>query len=200
MVSGVRKGLGVIQWDYAVLYFFNRLLTFPGLDHFWLFITDLHKIDVVRFGVAPAFVIWFFYKYRLNALGIVGCFGASIGMADAFAYRLIKPYFERQRPVHNLEIAEWLRPVGDAHGFSFPSNHAANCFAGALILAHFFPRYRYFFYTFALIIALSRVSLGVHYPSDILAGGVLGSACAWLVVALYTKYVSQWNAHSLSAR
>ena len=78
-----------------------------------------------------------------------------------------------------------MRVVGrskltDAQGNSFPSNHAANCVAGAIILAICFPRRRYFFYIFALLVVYSRIYLGVHYPSDILGGAVVGLIAGYL--------------------
>ena len=57
---------------------------------------------------------------------------------------------------------------------SFPSGHAAGAFAMATVLSSRYPEYRLFFYPLASLIALSRVYLGRHYPSDVVAGGLLG--------------------------
>jgi undecaprenyl-diphosphatase len=65
---------------------------------------------------------------------------------------------------------------------SFPSAHAANFFAVATYFNYFYPKYRWVYFSAAFLVALSRVSIGVHYPLDIIAGGILGAACAMFVI------------------
>jgi undecaprenyl-diphosphatase len=66
---------------------------------------------------------------------------------------------------------------------SFPSGHSATSFAAATMLAHYAPRYRIAFFALACLIAFSRLYNGVHYPSDVAAGGLLGAAIALLLLA-----------------
>lgn len=67
---------------------------------------------------------------------------------------------------------------------SFPSGHATTAFATALILSFWCPRYTSLFLTLAVLVGLSRVVLGAHFPSDVMAGAVLGVGVA-LVVSAY---------------
>src|SRR4029077_12959684 len=67
---------------------------------------------------------------------------------------------------------------------SFPSGHAASSFAAATVLATFAPRFRAAFFLLAAAIAWSRVYNGVHWPSDVLAGAVLGTVTGLSVVAV----------------
>jgi undecaprenyl-diphosphatase len=71
------------------------------------------------------------------------------------------------------------------HDASMPSGHAMNAFAGAVLLGAVVPRARWPLLVLAALIALSRVYLGVHFPSDVIAGALLGSAvgaaAAWLL-------------------
>jgi undecaprenyl-diphosphatase len=172
----------VLLWiDYEVLRFLNVTVGNPVLDQFWLCITHLDRQAWFMFGVLPLMLVVFLYIYRLKAIKPLLAVALVVALSDALAYRVIKTLINRPRPFQNPEIASWLRHVGDAAGASFPSNHAANCFAGACVLAWYFGRRRYLFYGFASLVAISRVALGVHYPSDVLGGAMLGILVGLLV-------------------
>jgi membrane-associated phospholipid phosphatase len=92
---------------------------------------------------------------------------------------LLKGVFDRPRPsivdsaVHPL--------VAVPHNGSMPSTHAASAFAAALAVGFVHPRLRWPLLVLATLIALSRVWLGVHYPTDVIAGAALGTAIAFVV-------------------
>ena len=89
---------------------------------------------------------------------------------------LIKQVVPRHRPFEHQ-----LGPSERTH--SFPSGHTATAFAGATMLSAFVPRYRAAFYALACLIGFSRLYNGVHYPTDVLAGAVLGWLTALLLLA-----------------
>lgn len=184
--------------DYFLLKLLNVDLASRAGDIFSLWITSLNKDPLFLAAVLGLTVGWAYYRYSWHFAKPLLITCAAVALADAAAYRGIKSWVDRPRPIHNLEISQWLRPVGDAHGASFPSNHATNMFAAAFILSAFFPRGRYYFYTFAALVALSRVTLGVHYPSDILGGAVLGTVIAAFVTWVTRKRASLWNMNSSS--
>lgn len=66
---------------------------------------------------------------------------------------------------------------------SFPSGHAATSFAAATVLSSFAPRFRVAFYALATLIAYSRLSNGVHYPTDVVAGALVGVLTGRLLLA-----------------
>ena len=92
---------------------------------------------------------------------------------------LAKPFFARQRP---FQIMPDLRLI-DARPSSaaFPSGHAAMAAAGAFSMTRMLPQARWIVWPLAAIIAFSRVYLAVHWPTDVLAGALLGLAIGWFV-------------------
>ncbi|MGE0529069.1 MAG: phosphatase PAP2 family protein [Bdellovibrionales bacterium] len=183
----------LLRLDYRLLFLLNVRWANPGLDPLWLTVTQLHKQAWFVTIVFPLLLFALFYTYRMQALKILMVTGLAAGISDTLAYRGVKSQVKRQRPFQNQEISAQVRKVGEAHGPSFPSNHAANVFAGAVILAWYIPRLWIIFYSFALLAAVSRVVLGVHYPSDVIAGAILGILVALLIrVTLLNRWKWLW--------
>src|ERR1700690_753113 len=129
------------------------------------------------------FVIWAAFKEKRNILPFLLLSVIAIGIADGSG-NVLKHIIERVRPCRALEGVNLL--VGCGPSFSMPSNHALNSFAFALI---FWPLKRrtlnVLMICIASFIAFSRVYVGVHYPSDVLAGAVLGTGAAYFSHFLY---------------
>lgn len=98
--------------------------------------------------------------------------GLVLLFSDQLAANFLKHFFERPRPCHVLEQIHLL--VGCGGGFSMPSGHAANSLAQAGFFAVVAPSSRKWLIPLALVIAISRVFVGVHYPGDVLVGGAIG--------------------------
>ena len=115
------------------------------------------------------------------ALATVALLAASLSSA------LLKDAFDRVRPALAEPGVTALVPIpADA---SMPSGHAATAAAAAGVVALLHPRLRLPLLALVAAIGLSRVYLGVHYPSDVLAGLALGAGVAWLVVAAARRAV-----------
>jgi undecaprenyl-diphosphatase len=107
--------------------------------------------------------------------------GVLAGTLDALIYRACKRRFVRPRPFQALPDLPLLwAPPGD---FSFPSGHALHAFASATLIAAHFPALAPPAFVLAGLIALSRVFLAVHYPSDVVAGAALGALVAGGILA-----------------
>jgi undecaprenyl-diphosphatase len=153
------------------------------------FITDLNKQRIVLVLVL-VIILWMLFRgsrqVRIAAILLI----ITIFVSDQLSSSVIKYCFERPRPCHVLHNVHLLISCGS--GFSFPSSHAVNNFAGALILAFFFPRTKWWFFGFAAIVAFSRVYLGVHYPSDVIGGAVIGLFCSGSMLFIFITIEKLW--------
>jgi undecaprenyl-diphosphatase len=163
--------------DALIFLFINKHLQNNMLDTIMMFITEKGYI----FFLPP--VLWFLFKEQKKTLIVLLLACLSFALSDWIGNTL-KYYFERVRPCAVLEGVRTL--AGCTSSFSMPSNHAANAFAFAIpFFIMFKKKLRYVFLAGALLIGLSRIHVGVHYPSDVLVGALLGSALALSVLWLY---------------
>jgi undecaprenyl-diphosphatase len=173
--------------DLAVFYFFNHTISTGFLDKFFSTITDVNKwyiAYIILVGIA------FFKGGQRGKIAVIGLILLII-VTDQTGYRILKDFFERVRPCNALTDA--ITPVGCAGGFSFPSNHALNNFAAAVFLLRLFPAYKWIFLIVAILISISRIYLGVHYPSDVLGGALIGVAFGYLFSIGALKLLQQFK-------
>lgn len=108
-----------------------------------------------------------------------------LGLGTAMAVGVIlKYFFLRPRPYSalGLELVAGIPILMMASGYAFPSNHTAAVFSALPLLDSEFKRLRIIWIGFAILVALSRLYLGAHYLSDVIAGGMIGYAAGdyWL--------------------
>jgi len=108
---------------------------------------------------------------------------AATGVIALTLYKLLKRWTRRPRPfASDLRIQAWVAPLDE---FSFPSGHTLHAVAFSLVAMAHYPALAWLLVPFTASVAVSRVVLGLHYPSDVLAATAIGSALAalslWLV-------------------
>jgi undecaprenyl-diphosphatase len=170
----------IIQLDTALFLFLNGL-HFPALDPIMVFISG--KLTWLPFYLFLVFLMYRKFGWRL----VWVLLGAAlvVTLADQTSVHLFKNVFERLRPCHNPEIRELIHlAASKCYGkFGFVSSHAANSFGVAVFLALAFKTrwFSWFILAWALLVSYSRIYLGVHYPADIIVGGLLGAVCGYAV-------------------
>ena len=110
---------------------------------------------------------------------------ALVGIVAASLYRTLKRWTRRPRPFRaHADITAYIAPLDE---FSFPSGHTLHAVSFSVVALAYFPMLAPLLLTFTVLVALSRVVLGLHYPSDVLAatlvGTALGLASLWLAPA-----------------
>lgn len=173
------------QIDIAIFYFVNHTLSNSFFDKFFPFITEVKHWYI-------AYIILFFVLFikggklgRISAIGVI----LLIVATDQFSASFVKNLVERIRPCNELPDVNIL--AGCTGSFSFPSAHAVNNFAVAVFFTMLFPKYKWALFITAFLLALSRVYVGVHYPSDIIGGALIGAAFGFLFAkaALYVNNI-----------
>jgi undecaprenyl-diphosphatase len=145
----------------------------------WPLVTPSMKFLSASHDVVPL-VVAVILAVRLRRLAPVLMTVLAIALGDRLD-NLLKGWIGRPRPslvdphVHPL--------IAVPHDSSMPSGHALTAFACAAVLAPFAPRLRPWLFAYAGLVALSRPYLGVHYPSDVIAGALIGLALGLLLNA-----------------
>ena len=149
----------------------------------------MHRLGSMKVGIVQ---LWLLLLLRAGTPGRIAALLLipTITFADQLNSFFLKYLIVRPRPCHVLPDVHLL--VGCGSGYSFPSSHAVNTFAAALVLAYFLPRWTWAFFSFAIIVAFSRVYVGVHYPSDVLGGSIVGFLCGALIILAFRAGEQWW--------
>jgi undecaprenyl-diphosphatase len=97
-------------------------------------------------------------------------------------YKFLKQRFVRERPyISHLRIRVGARPLDR---YSFPSGHTLHAVSFAILFSFYFPVLLWIVVPFAALVALSRVVLGLHYPTDVAVGALIGASLALASLSL----------------
>jgi undecaprenyl-diphosphatase len=129
-------------------------------------------------------IMLFFYggPHRFAAVGAAG----SAAIIGIFVFQALKRLSQRPRPCQ-IEPHCWSK-VLPPDKFSFPSGHTMTAFSIALVVSYFYPSLEAVLFFLALSIAVSRIVLGMHYLSDVLAGVVLGVALGCACITAFASF------------
>lgn len=156
-------------------------------------IADPVMVAVTWLGAGAA--VWFALslfamtrpRHRAAAGRAILALALTLGINDPIVKRVVA----RPRPfagqLVDARVIQYPRPTTP----SFPSGHSATAVVGAVSLARVWPQARWALAILGALIAYSRIYVGVHYPTDVIAGLLVGAACVWLVLG--GRHPSTWS-------
>ena len=174
------------NWDIDLLKEIN-LERNKSLDPTFKFITN--SVSPISLG-APIAVLGLGMIQKDSSLKSKGIFMVEALCVNALTTTALKMAFKRDRP---FVTYPYLDKQADAGSYSFPSGHTSSAFAFATSMGLAFPKWYVIVpsYMYACAAGYSRMHLGVHYPSDLLAGAIVGAGSAVLSNYLQRKISSQ---------
>ena len=164
-----------LEWDRTCALALNRLLT-PQQERFW--------VTIDRLG---------YTRTWLAVMGAIALLGGALGprcavhmffsgFAGLICYKLGKNAACRARPCGIVNGVR--RCVDPLDQWSFPSGHVLHATAFSTVAMAYYPQLALLLLPFIVLLGFSRVVLGLHYPSDVLAGAVLGAAISLTSLAI----------------
>lgn len=194
--------MDLLQWDWTVFAWINQGWSNAVLDASMPWVTHLGNAFAVCGWIALAGLVLIrravsrasnsgagpVVRLALVRRAVSFClFMALIYGVTAGAYNGLKHVSQRDRPFVAHAVTLRVPPATAStlgSESSFPSGHAANAFMVAAMFASLLRRrlVRYGLFGLATVVAFSRVYLGVHYPSDVLAGAGMGLVVTWLLL------------------
>ncbi|MCK5536434.1 MAG: phosphatase PAP2 family protein [Bacteroidales bacterium] len=182
----------ITAFDFHLFLFLNSLHT-PLFDTIMAVVSAKMTWVPLYLGIV-AFIFWK-YKWKTGLLSLLAMVLLLV-LTDQTSVKLFKEVFERLRPCHQPRISHLVHIVDGHCGgkFGFVSSHAANTFGFAAFTATFFRarKFTWFIFLWAIIVSYSRIYLGVHYPSDIVGGAILGMFWGFFVYIFYNKFEDKY--------
>ena len=168
-----------MNWELKWMEWGSGWWTSPVLDQTLPWVTYLGSHIAVTLFIILSWII-------TQRRGVLYCLALLYVVQSAVLYGL-KFLIQRQRPLFILEtVSKIFRGPGEILDPSFPSGHAVFSFMMAALLSHWFPRYRIIFFIIAAFIGWTRIYLVLHYPTDVIAGALLGYGITRL-------FLIRWN-------
>jgi len=168
--------------DQTILFFIQTNLHFPILD----------KIMILATATGDKGLIWILLSFLLlinkktRNIGIITL--VALTLSTIMGEGLLKHIVQKPRPYADFPLVHLL--VDKSTPYSFPSGHTTASFAAAYVLSKYLKKFSPVIWIAAIAIAFSRLYLFMHYPSDIVAGVVLGSICGKAAAYFYEHQIN----------
>jgi len=190
----------VLQWDTAIMHWINSGWSNTFFD--WLMPALRNKYVWIPLYIFCLGWILFNFSRKQSLYAILFAI-LSVFASDTISSKLIKNTVQRPRPcqVSTLGVIQRV-PCGS--GFSFTSSHAANHFCIAAfaitVFGHFMKRWKNLWWLWAFMISLAQIYVGLHYPTDILGGAVLGTIVGLSMGTIGKHYMKEVRSEQVEVR
>lgn len=180
----------LLSWDADLFHFINSSLSNPMFDYLLPWCREKWFWAPVYLFIAVFVLLNYPQRGWIVLLGLI----AVVFISDGVSSELIKKNVRRLRPCNDPALSATVQLRTDCgSGFSFTSSHASNHFAVAIflvvLLGHLHPWGKPVALSWAALIAFSQVYVGVHFPGDVICGGLFGLLVGWVIAKLLEPMV-----------
>jgi undecaprenyl-diphosphatase len=187
----------LIQLDKELFKLINGQLANPFFDWIMPWLRNSNMWMPLYFFLILIITINFKkHGFWIIAFGII-----TITLTDGISSKIIKPYFDRLRPCNDPDMATMIRfllPYRPGNG-SFTSSHATNHFGIAMFLymalKKYFGKWMLLFFVWAFFIGYAQIYVGVHYPGDVIGGGILGCLLGYGTAYILNRFTVEKQHH-----
>ncbi|MEF2112569.1 MULTISPECIES: phosphatase PAP2 family protein [Clostridium] len=169
----LKIGNEIQKIDDYILFFIKKYGQNRCLDIIMPIVTFMGNMGIIWFIISIALILDKPYRIIGNSVILTLIISTIVGEG------IMKHIVRRVRPCNKQDYVSnfYLKPTS----YSFPSGHTLSSFAAAEMLSIYFIQYKLVFMIIAFLIALSRLYLYVHYPTDVIAGVIVGVLCSKII-------------------
>lgn len=178
-------------WDVYFFYKINSVWTNSFLDHVFPWWRDATTWYAVYLFLLIFILINFGWRAWMWILFVV----LNVTITDQLSSNVIKHWLPRLRPCQDPVMQDHVRMIVNhcSGGGSFPSSHATNHFGAALFffftLKPYLKKWSYLFFFWAATVSYAQVYVGLHYPTDVIGGALIGSMIGYIMAFIFNKKI-----------
>jgi membrane-associated phospholipid phosphatase len=179
----------LFDWDRKLFFFINH----HSANSFFDWLMPVMRNSKTWLPLYVLIICYAIYQFRKKGLWWVVFAACAVLLCNYISSDLIKENIWRTRPCHEPSMNAHIRKIIGywPQSSSFTSSHATNHFGMAAFIfftgRQLFKNWLYFFFLWATLIIYAQVYVGVHYPTDVIAGAFVGTTIGYAIARLFNK-------------